>query len=54
MRKIRFRSSFNKSNEIYKLVLLAKDWFMLDKKFNQNLSTNFLSKKLIHVKWKVC
>ena len=29
---------------------LAKDWFMLYEMFNQNLSTYFLSKKLIYVK----
>ena len=32
-------------------VSLAKDWFMLHKKFNQDLATyDFISKKLIHVK----
>ena len=35
-------------------VLLAKGWFMLEKKFNQNLSTYHSSKKSTHVKQKVC
>ena len=36
-------------------VSLTKDWFMLYKKFNQDLATyNFLNKKLIFVKLKVC
>ena len=36
--------------EIYQILFLPIDWFMLDKTFNQNVSTYFLNKKLIHVK----
>ena len=41
----------NNSIEIDQFVSLVKDWFMLHKKFNQDLATyNFLRKKLIYVK----